>query len=87
MSLSHFWEILDSETNHHNLGMLFFSCFGEFLIILENPYLWVLFDLTGKADKHLCDAILSELKQAAVKTTDDPIRQGYTVILCSVCYR
>ena len=36
--------------------------------------------VTGKADKHLCEVILSELKQATVKTTDDPIR--YKLHLC-----
>lgn len=29
----------------------------------------------GKADRHLCEVILNELKQAVSKTTGDPIRQ------------
>ena len=28
----------------------------------------------GKADKNLCEAVLTELRQAILKTTDDPIR-------------
>ena len=44
----------------------------------------VLFCSTGKADKNLCEAILSELKQAAIKTTDDPVRQ---VFFCRRLYR
>ena len=34
------------------------------------------FFASGKADKHLCEAVLYELNQAALRTTDDPIRQA-----------
>lgn len=35
---------------------------------------------SGKADKHLCEAVLYELNQAVLKTTDDPIRQARQTI-------
>ncbi|XP_073230191.1 tubulin polyglutamylase complex subunit 1-like [Porites lutea] len=55
------------------VGVLSTFIYQDFLKQAESLYNEL--DLTdrGKADKHLCDAILSELKQAAVKTTDDPI--------------
>ena len=36
--------------------------------------------LSGKADKHLCEAVLYELHQAVLKTTDDPIRQAWHTV-------
>jgi len=36
--------------------------------------------VSGKADKHLCEAVIYELHQAVLKTTDDPIRQAWQTI-------
>ncbi|KAL9957955.1 hypothetical protein ACROYT_G034914 [Oculina patagonica] len=55
------------------LGVLSTFMYQDFLKQAESLYNEL--DLTGrgKADKHLCEAVLYELHQAAVKTTDDPI--------------
>lgn len=62
----------------------------EFLIIflehsLDYALRWlintfVVLFTSGKADKHLCEAVIYELHQAVLKTTDDPIRQAWQTI-------
>lgn len=55
------------------LGVLSTFIYQDFLKQAESLYSEL--DLTGrgKADKNLCEAMLTELHQAVVKTTDDPI--------------
>jgi len=55
------------------LGVLATFVYQDFLKQAESLYSEL--DLTerGKADKYLCEAILNELKQATVKTTEDPV--------------
>lgn len=55
------------------LGVLATFIYQDFLKQAESLYNEL--DLTGrgKADKHLCEAVLYELHQAVLKTTDDPI--------------
>ncbi|KAK2560585.1 Tubulin polyglutamylase complex subunit 1 [Acropora cervicornis] len=56
------------------LGVLSTFVYQDFLKQAESLHSEL--DLTerGKADRHLCEVILNELKQAVSKTTGDPIR-------------
>jgi len=62
------------------LGVLATFIYQDFLKQAESLYNEL--DLTGrgKADKHLCEAVIYELHQAVLKTMDDPIRQARNTI-------